>query len=97
MTRNEDEMEREGRSGTHMKGEGEENPRRQVRRLVGSVAQAPQQILVGKEGEKTQAMARKSEEERKGRLNSIASQSETQYIYNPVNSNLRVAVRNHRI
>ena len=36
------------------KGEGEEYPRRQVRRLValvGSVAQARQRILIGKEGE----------------------------------------------
>ena len=44
--------ERKGGSGTFPKGEGEENPRRQVRRLVGSVAQARQRILIDKEGEK---------------------------------------------
>ena len=43
--------ERKGQSGMCTKGEGEEYPRRQVRRLVGSVAQARQRILIGKEGE----------------------------------------------
>ena len=60
------------------KGEREGDPRKQVRRLVGSVVQAGQRRCVDKIGY-------------------IASRSKPQYMYNPVNSDQRVTVRNHRI